>query len=259
MPVLRYPLYTFLNSIPIFRILGHTIIMRLTTSLIGLWCGLMPFAIANHILPACSQNFYSGAINLSWEVDPHFIQFSQEGKLSDLVSAIHASLNSTPTSLNNTTITRATINTTVHGVFGSTCDMKLSTTPGSISVSDLWTLLTTAMSESKLFSYHASNISIHDVEEKRSNKMLSRYVKVLVYRPGSNVFRVPIISYKIICPSTPSTKEELDCTFCDHVREDIDNICKMPGTWKLLGEMGLSSNGVQCMAMNKDGREEYCQ
>ena len=235
--------------------LGHIIIMRLsTTSLVGIaiWCGLtIAQTPASARAPAsCGEPIYGGMVLVDWTIDPHFVYFASESVIrpkrrhADLIAAMRASLNTTlttPSNYTNPNFKKETTMAVLNNVLDSSCSMELFTTTGYASVSKLWNMLLNSMTESRLLDFNITHRSVEYDVEKLQSLVLPRHVSVKVYRPGSNPFQVPWISWTITCPATPlagvGTKEEVDCSRCANIKKDLDGICRMPQAFKQLNDM----------------------
>jgi hypothetical protein len=249
--------------------------MRLsTTSLVGIaiWGGP---AIAQSPAPvqaraSCGEPIYGGMTLVDWQIDPHFVYFAPESvirpkrRLADLIAAMRASLNTTLTTPTNYTNFKKERTTTVlNNMLDSSCSMELITTTGHASVSKLWNMLLNSMAESRLLDLNITHRSVEDYVEKLQSVVLPRHVSVLVYRPGSNPFQVPSIAWSITCPATSSAgvgmKEEVNCSRCANIKEDLDGICRMPQAFKQLKDMDLKSYGILCKGESPEGNSEgYC-
>jgi hypothetical protein len=207
---------------------------------------------------SCKQQIYGGMTLVDWEIDPHFVYFPPEndnqGKrgLDRLVADMRASLNTTLsiTSTNYTNFKNEKTSTLLNNMLDSNCSMELSTVAGYASVSKLWNMLLNSLTDSRLSDFTVTQGNVSDSGESLLSLVLPRHVQVLVYRPGSNAFQVPRIEWNITCPITASTgvgmKEEMDCSRCASIKEDLDGICRMPRTFKELNDMGLYISGIWC-------------
>jgi hypothetical protein len=259
--------------------LSHIIVMRLSMiSLVGfsIWSGLTiaqswdlpgkPYQSQEQA--SCPKEpIYGGMILVDWKIDPHFVYFAPESvirpkrRITYLVEAMRASLNTTLTILTNY---KAEVKrTTLNNVYNSSCNMELFTATGDVQVSQLWDMLLNSSFESRIFDFNITHRSVEDYVEKLQSLVLPRHVELLVYRPGSNVYRRTEISWTINCPATASavvkTTEELNCRRCADVKEDLYDICKMPKTFKGLNDMGLKVSSITCWAKRREGEiHKYC-